>query len=215
MLETTSTEQHRDTSLYGIKPGFVRLLAPIRKNLARRGVSPTTVTLAAIPVEIAVAICLVIGARTPSALLLVPVLTVAWMALNALDGSLARTTGGVTSVGTVLNELVDRFGDLAVVWVAFIVAPPPVAATVGLAILTSELVAAIGWAATGHRHFRGPMGKPDRAAVVAVGSLAAIIWPVALTVAFVVIGVGAAIGVGVRTRAVIDVAHAIDAGDER
>jgi hypothetical protein len=99
--------------------------------------------------------------------------------------------------------------------VAFIVAPLPVAATVGLAILTSELVAAIGWAATGHRHFRGPMGKPDRAAVVAVGSLAAIIWPVALTVAFVVIGVGAAIGVGVRTRAVIDVAHAIDAGDER
>ncbi|MGI9643652.1 MAG: CDP-alcohol phosphatidyltransferase family protein [Acidimicrobiia bacterium] len=215
MLETTSTEQHRDTSLYGIKPGFVRLLDPIRKSLARRGVSPTTVTLAAVPVELTVAACLVIGVRAPFVLLLVPVLAVAWMALNALDGSLARATGGVTSVGTVLNELVDRFGDLVVVSVAFIVAPLPVAAGLGVAILSSELVAAIGWATTGHRHFRGPMGKPDRAAVLAVGSLAAIIWPGALTVAFVVIGVGAAIGLGVRTRAVIDVAHAIDVGDDR
>ena len=37
-------------------------------------------------------------------------------------------------------------------------------------ILTSELVAALDWAINGDRVFVGPMGKPDRAAVVAFGA---------------------------------------------
>ena len=70
MPRTTTTERP-DASLYGIKPRFVQALEPIRRTLDEHDVAPTTVTLAAIPVEVAVAVLLVVGTR--EAWLLTPV----------------------------------------------------------------------------------------------------------------------------------------------
>ena len=215
MSRSSQTAAHRDVSLYSLKSRFVQALEPIRRLLAARAVAPTTITIAAIPVEVAVALFLVVGSTESWFLVLVPFLTVCWMGLNALDGSLARSTGRATPRGAVINELVDRLGDILLICTAAIVTSAPLAALLAVMVLGSELVAAIGWAITGRRGFAGPMGKPDRAAVVAVGAVAAIVWSEALTAAFALVAVGSAIGLGVRTRAVLNPARSLESGDVR
>ena len=210
MRADTPIEQRPTSSIYAIKPRFVEMLEPLRVRLAGRGVSPTKVTLAAIPAEFAVAACLILGTRMPIVLLVVPPLTLVWMGLNALDGSLARSNGTSSVSGAALNELVDRLGDLIVVGTAFVLAPITISAAVAIGLLGSELVALIGWATTGLRRFDGPMGKPDRAATLAIGATLAVLWGPALTIAFAVIGMGSLAAIAVRTKAVIRVAGFAD-----
>lgn len=215
MSQVASTTIQPDVSLYGFKHRFVRALEPIRRLLDERGVQPTTVTMAAIPIEVAVAILMVAGTSESWLFAPVPILSLCWMGLNALDGSLARSTGRVTARGAVLNELVDRLGDVLLVAAAAFIVPIPLAAAVAVTVLGSELVAAIGWATTGRRGFAGPMGKPDRAAVVAVGAMVAAVWPGALSVAIALIALGSAVGLGVRAHAVLAHARSLDAGAGR
>ena len=210
MRTNPAIHQRRRVSLYGIKPRFVRALEPIRSWLEEWEIQPTTVTLLAIPVEIAAAASLVLGSVLHRFLILVPLLAVVWMGLNALDGSLARSTGRSTNVGAVLNELVDRLGDVVLVGAAFLIAPLAVSSVMAVGVLGAELVALIGWSVTGERNFPGPMGKPDRAATMSVGALAGIVWWPAVTVAFAVIGVASLIGAAVRMKSVIAAAGAMD-----
>ena len=114
-------------TLYSIKPTFVAALNPVRDRLVAEGVNPNSVTLAAIPVEIAVAVALIGGMAHAAVWLLVPPLALVWMALNALDGSLARTTNTSTVRGAVLNEFVDRGGDLLMLGAGFLIAPVAIA----------------------------------------------------------------------------------------
>lgn len=198
--ELQARTQPRQRSLYAIKPAFVAALEPIGHRLVASGVDPSTVTLAAIPVEVAAVAALVLGVHVPLTYLLVPPLVIAWMGLNAIDGFVARSTNRSTASGAVLNEFVDRSGDVLVIGAALILVPGPIAVMVAVGVLTSELVAAIGWAITGRRAFPGPMGKPDRAAMLAVGAVAALFWQPALTIAFMVIGIGSLIGIANRGR---------------
>ena len=197
-------------TLYSIKPAFVTALNPVRDGLAAAGVNPDRVTLAAVPVEIAVATALIGGMAHAAVWLLVPPLALVWMSLNALDGSLARKTNTSTAHGAVLNEFVDRGGDLLVLGAGFLIAPPAIAATALAAVAASEIAAAVGWAATGERHFPGPMGKPDRAAILAVGTAVAVLWTPAVTLAYLAIAVGAGAGVLIRSRHVLVAAHRAD-----
>lgn len=199
-------------SLYAIKPTFVAVLEPIGRRLAAGGVDPSTITLAAIPVEVAAVASLVLGVHVRFAYLLVPPLVIVWMGLNAIDGSVARSTNRSTASGAVLNEVVDRLGDLLIIGAALILVPAPIAVMVAVGVLTSELVAAIGWAITGQRAFPGPMGKPDRAAVLAAGAVAALLWQPALTIAFTVIGIGSLIGTVTRGRHAHGAARMLDGG---
>ena len=215
MSQVARTASQPDVSFYRFKPWFVLVLEPIRRLLEERGVSPTMVTMAAIPVEVAVALLLVAGTNESWLLTLVPVFALCWMGLNALDGSLARSTGRITVRGAVLNELVDRLGDVLLIAAAAFVVPVPLAAGLAISVLGSELVAAVGWATTGRRDFAGPMGKPDRAAVIAVGAMVAVVWPDALIAAMALIAIGSAIGVGVRGHSVLSRARSLDAGDRR
>lgn len=209
-MRTATQERGEARGLYAIKPMFVRALEPATRHAASLGISPSQVTAAAIPVEFATVIVLVTSTRIRELLLIVPVLALVWMALNAIDGALARSTGHSTARGAALNELVDRLGDLLLIGAAFIIAPAPVGAIVAIGILTSELVAALEWAIIGSRVFVGPMGKPDRVATVAVGSILTILWAPALIVAFVIIGVASCIGTIVRTRHLLAAANVRD-----
>lgn len=198
-----------------MKGSFVALLQPVVHRLAARGVPPTAVTLSAIPIETATIAVLLIGTRMRLVLLLVPPLVLMWMGSNAIDGVLARSTRGMTVVGAALNEFVDRLGDLLVIGGAYVIAPRPLALLVSVGLLATELVAAIGWAVVGRREFRGPMGKPDRAVVLALGALAGVVWPPALVGAFATIGVGCWIGTITRCFDVLVTARALDAGGPR
>jgi hypothetical protein len=79
-------------------------------------------------------------------------------------------------------------------------------------VAASEIVAAVGWATTGERIFTGPMGKPDRAAVLAAGATVAIVWFPALPLAFAVVAIGATASALVRTRSAFARATDIDGG---
>jgi CDP-diacylglycerol--glycerol-3-phosphate 3-phosphatidyltransferase len=154
-------------SIYALKPRFQALLRPLAAALARGGVTANQVTVAA------AAISLVLGAyvawRAPDTapFLWIPVWMFVRMAMNALDGMLAREFGQQSRLGAYLNELCDVISDAALYTPFALIepfAPGWVAAVIVLAVI-SEFAGVLGLAIGGTRRYDGPMGKSDRAFV--------------------------------------------------
>src|SRR3954462_5322273 len=99
-------------SVYDLKPRFQKLLRPLMKWLARHGFTPNAVTLISIIGSIAVGAAGSQAATHAALLLLLPAWLFARMALNAIDGMMARELGMATQLGAVLNELGDAVSDL-------------------------------------------------------------------------------------------------------
>ncbi|HEX9627620.1 MAG TPA: CDP-alcohol phosphatidyltransferase family protein [Acidiferrobacterales bacterium] len=161
-------------SIYDLKSAFQNLLRPVTRRLAAAGVTANQVTVAAMLLSFAggAAIALWPAARWP--LLLVPVILFARMALNAVDGMLAREHGMQSRLGAVLNELGDVLSDAAL-YLPFALVPGVAAggvvAVVVLALI-AEMTGVIGVQIGASRRYDGPMGKSDRALVFAVIALA-------------------------------------------
>ncbi len=188
-------------SLYAIKPKFVASLRGVVSWCDAHRVSPNAVTLSALPVALTAGVALVVGSSWPAAWTLVGPLMILLMAINAVDGSLARTTGQSTPRGAAINELVDRFGDLAVLLPAFVLVPGWAATSALVVTLLSEIVALVSWGAIGERGLVGLMGKPDRALTVAAGALAAlVVGPGAFLFAYLVVGLGSCVTALQRIR---------------
>ncbi|MGO4326617.1 CDP-alcohol phosphatidyltransferase family protein [Cupriavidus sp. 2TAF22] len=155
-------------TLYQIKPKFQALLRPLVKHLAARGVTANQVTLAA------AAGSLVIGALTaalawlPGVFLLMPLWLFLRMALNAIDGMLAREHGQQSVLGAYLNELGDIVSDLALILPFAMVAPFGAGEVMVFAVLAVivECAGLIGPLAGASRRYDGPLGKSDRALVL-------------------------------------------------
>jgi len=156
--------------LYRSKARFVGGLAPIVDALARRGVSPDAVTLAAIPVGLVAGACIFASPGLPWLLLVVPFLAALRLILNLLDGSLARRTGRTHARGEFYNEVGDRLTGLAfLVPVAFV--PGADQAMVLLGATGAVLASYTGLAtraAGGDRLYRGLLSKPGRMVLVSV-----------------------------------------------
>ena len=99
--------------LYASKAAVNRRLLPLVDRLAATGVTPDQVTVAAVPVAVLGGACLLASPAVPGLLLLVPLLVVARIVLNLLDGNLARRTGQSHPRGELYNEVGDRVADLA------------------------------------------------------------------------------------------------------
>lgn len=165
-------------SVYDIKPAFQSLLRPTCKRLAAAGVTANQVTLFAMLVSLLVGV--LVGGKAgdwPWLWLLLPVWLFLRMALNAIDGMLAREHHQASKLGALLNELGDVIADAGLylplaLTPAFSVAP--VTIFVLLAVLTEMTgVAAIQIGAS--RRYDGPMGKSDRALLIgAIGFLLAV-----------------------------------------
>ena len=163
--------------LYRSKGRIVGSLAPLVDGLARRGISPDAVTLAAIPVGAVAGACILASPAIPALLLAVPVLAAVRLVLNLLDGALARHTGRTHARGELFNEVGDRVTDLLfLVPVAFV--PGADRTTVLLGALGAVLASFIGLstrAAGGERLYRGILSKPGRMVLVSAFSVAAFI----------------------------------------
>ncbi len=163
-------------SIYDLKPRFQALLRPLVARLAARGVTANAVTLAAASLSILAGIALAVLAGHRASLVLLPVVLFLRMALNAIDGMLAREHRQKSRLGAVLNEVGDVVSDGAL-YLALVPALAPYGAhavpIVGFvfAALLSEFVGVLGEVIGGKRRYDGPMGKSDRAA--AIGLLAA------------------------------------------
>jgi CDP-diacylglycerol--glycerol-3-phosphate 3-phosphatidyltransferase len=151
-------------SVYGLKPAFQNLLRPTVNGLARAGVTANQVTVAALLLSLAAG-GLIVWARGGRMLLLLPAVLFARMALNAMDGMLAREHGQKSSLGAVLNELGDVIADVAL-YLPLALVPGfdarLVVVVVVLAILT-EMTGVIAVEIGASRRYDGPMGKSDRA----------------------------------------------------
>ncbi len=155
-------------SIYNMKPRFQQRLRPLMHGLASRGWRPNAITLFALYGSCGVGGLLVTAVYAPAVLLVLPVWLLVRMALNALDGMMARELHMATRRGAVLNELGDVLADAALYLpFALVYAPAQwgVIAFVLGAILT-EFCGVLGHALTGTRQYAGPMGKSDRAVLV-------------------------------------------------
>ena len=106
------------------------------------------------------------GARR-SVFLIIPVWLFVRMALNAIDGMLAREFDQKSVLGAYLNEIGDVVSDAALyIPFAFIApfGPLGIALVIVLATMT-ELAGVLGLSIGASRRYDGPMGKSDRAAV--------------------------------------------------
>lgn len=158
-------------SVYDLKPAFQRLLRPLCGALARAGVTANQVTVAAALLSIAAGALVAWRPAARWPLLLIPAVLLARMALNALDGMLAREHGQKSALGGILNELGDVVSDTALYLPLALVpgiAPWLVVILVLLAGLT-EMTGVVAVQIGASRRYDGPMGKSDRA--VALGAL--------------------------------------------
>jgi CDP-diacylglycerol--glycerol-3-phosphate 3-phosphatidyltransferase len=159
-------------SIYGLKPAFQNLLRPLVNGLARIGVSANQVTLAGLLLSL-VAGALIAWTRGGRMLLLLPAVLFVRMALNAMDGMLAREHDQKTSLGALLNELGDVIADTGLYLPLGLLpgfVPSLVVGVVVLSILT-EMTGVIAVQIGASRRYDGPFGKSDRAFVFGVMGL--------------------------------------------
>jgi CDP-diacylglycerol--glycerol-3-phosphate 3-phosphatidyltransferase len=152
-------------SIYQLKPRFQQLLRPFLNLLARIGVTPNQVTLAAMALSVGYGAALALAPQCMGLWLGLPFFLLLRMALNAIDGMLANATGNKTALGALLNELCDQVSDVALYLPAALLAGVS-SQLVVLVVVCALLVEFAGVLASSigvARRFDGPMGKSDRA----------------------------------------------------
>ncbi len=152
-------------SVYDLKPRFQALLRPLVDALARRGVTANQVTIAAVLLSLVGGALIAWRPFDSWPLLLLPLILLARMGLNAIDGMLAREHGQQSKLGAILNELGDVVSDAALylplAWVPMVWVPL-IGSVVVLAVI-SEMTGVVALQIGARRQYQGPMGKSDRA----------------------------------------------------
>ncbi|MFD0985974.1 CDP-alcohol phosphatidyltransferase family protein [Methyloligella solikamskensis] len=162
-------------SIYDLKPKFQALLRPLCDWLVARGATANGVTLAALALSFAHGVWLAAAPGAVLPLVLLPVTLFLRMALNAIDGMMAREHGQKSKLGALLNEISDVAADAAL-YLPFALIPGVYGLLVVLVVVVgiiSEMTGALGPMVGAARHYEGPFGKSDRA--FAFGLLAVLI----------------------------------------
>ncbi|MBB6407878.1 CDP-alcohol phosphatidyltransferase family protein [Mesorhizobium sangaii] len=170
-------------TLYALKPAFQGRLRPLVNRLAAIGVTANSITILAALMSIAAGTAIAILHEWRS-LLLVPVVMFVRMALNAVDGMLAREHGQASTLGMYLNEFCDVVSDLALIlpFAAFPQFSPWGVVAFALAAVLTEFAGVLCIAAGIGRNYAGPFGKSDRALALGVVAVlcAAGLWPASI-----------------------------------
>ena len=154
-------------SIYALKPRFQALLRPMVRALYGAGITANQVTLLACGISVALGVVLYAIGQPHWAFALVPLWMLLRMALNAIDGMLAREFGQKSLLGGYLNELTDVVSDAAL-YLPFVWVMPFTGLQIGMLIwmaALSELAGVLGVVAGASRRYDGPFGKSDRAFV--------------------------------------------------
>jgi CDP-diacylglycerol--glycerol-3-phosphate 3-phosphatidyltransferase len=170
-------------SIYQLKPRFQNLLRPLVQRLFDRGITANQVTLGACAISLVVGGLAAVFAAHAWVFALIPLWMIVRMALNAIDGMLAREFGQKSRLGAYLNELTDVIADSAL-FLPFALLPEVnlvLVVLVTLLAIFSEYAGVLGPMVGASRRYDGPMGKSDRAfcfgvlgAGVAIGWLSAL-----------------------------------------
>lgn len=193
-------------TLYSIKPAFQNLLRPVAAQLVARGVTANIVTFAAAIMSVAAGLLFAWFHSTPSIFWLLPCVLFLRMALNAIDGMMAREFAQASRLGVYLNELTDVVADTALILPFALLAPIPAWGVVLFALLAAmtEYAGVLAVMAGGSRRYDGPFGKSDRA--LALGVISVLIatntnWPAVFAWLFPLMALLSALTIINRVRA--------------
>ncbi|STQ91483.1 CDP-alcohol phosphatidyltransferase family protein [Iodobacter fluviatilis] len=153
-------------SIYQLKSRFQSLLRPLCTLIARLGISANQVTLFAMMASILMGLWLSLQSDSRLPWLILPLFLLLRMALNAIDGMLAREFNQQSALGGILNEVGDVVSDIALYLPFCLISNQPawIILAVFLAFLT-EFIGVLGPSMGAARRYDGPMGKSDRAFV--------------------------------------------------
>jgi CDP-diacylglycerol---glycerol-3-phosphate 3-phosphatidyltransferase len=152
-------------SIYDLKPKFQGLLRPITRSLVNLGVTANQVTVFAAVLSIGAGTCLVVWPAEQWPLLMIPGMLFVRMALNAIDGMLAREHDMKSDLGAVLNEIGDVVSDSALYLPLALLSGFRSELIVAIVLLSviSEMTGVVAVQIGASRRYEGPMGKSDRA----------------------------------------------------
>lgn len=155
-------------SIYEIKPKFQQLLMPIVDWMRKIGMTPNQVTILALLLSIVTGIILSIFHENKWIYILMPIVMFVRMALNAIDGVMAKKYQMKSHLGLLLNEIGDVISDLFL-FIPFVF----IAEDYGIGIMLfislsiiSEMAGVTVQVIGSSRRYDGPMGKSDRAFIV-------------------------------------------------
>ncbi|PTK03517.1 hypothetical protein BUZ87_00945 [Mammaliicoccus sciuri] len=155
-------------SIYEIKPKFQQLLMPIVDWMRKIGMTPNQVTILALVLSIVTGIILSIFHENKWIYILMPIVMFVRMALNAIDGVMAKKYQMKSHLGFLLNELGDVISDLFL-FIPFVF----IAEDYGIGIMLfislsiiSEMAGVTVRVIGSSRRYDGPMGKSDRSFIV-------------------------------------------------
>jgi phosphatidylglycerophosphate synthase len=165
-------------TLYSIKPAFQALLRPLMFFLDRHGVTANHITLTAIIMSLFAGALLIIIPYHEIFFLLPAVLFIR-MALNALDGMLARECNQASRLGAILNEIGDVISDIALYLPFIFVAGSQFWLVLALLFGTvlTEFCGLLAQTLNQTRSYAGPLGKSDRALLFGCWGLCLALWP--------------------------------------
>lgn len=171
-------------TLYALKPAFQDRLRPLVGKLAAIGVTANGITILAALLSVAAGTAIAALPDWRAPLFLIPVVLFVRMALNAIDGMLAREHGQASILGMYLNEICDVVSDLALIlpFAAFPQFGAWGVVAFAIAAALTEFAGVLGIAAGVGRNYAGPFGKSDRALALGVVAVlaAAGLWPAAI-----------------------------------
>jgi len=169
-------------SIYDLKPKFQNLLRPLVIKLEQRGVTANQVTLTACAISVILGLILTALSGYHWLFILIPIWLFVRMALNAIDGMLAREFNQKSRLGGYLNEITDVVSDAAL-YLPFAFIYPFDGLQIGLIIWLSaltEFCGVLGQVQGKTRRYDGPLGKSDRAFLFGVLGLVYVFAPTLL-----------------------------------
>lgn len=152
-------------TIYDIKPQFQALLRPLTQRLAVIGVTANQVTVAAAVLSVVAGSLIALWPDRKWPLLILPATLFIRMALNAIDGMLAREHGMKSRLGAVLNELGDVVSD-ASLYLPLALVPgmsAPLIVLITILAIIGEMTGVVSVQIGAGRRYDGPLGKSDRA----------------------------------------------------
>ncbi|WP_392552757.1 CDP-alcohol phosphatidyltransferase family protein [Orbus wheelerorum] len=152
-------------SIYQLKSRFQALLRPFVKKLYDYSITANQITLVACLGSLFVTLIVICTLPDRWILWLIPVWMFIRMALNAIDGMLAKEFGQKSNLGAYLNELCDVVSD-SLLFIILFYLPDISWILVVILIISSfltEYAGVLGPLIGSSRRYDGPMGKSDRA----------------------------------------------------
>lgn len=160
-------------SVYKLKPKFQQLLTPVLLFLNKKQITANQITISSILLSVIIGVLFWNADVSNWFYLSLPIGLLIRMALNALDGMMARKFSQTSKLGEVLNEVGDIVSDMIIFFPLIKFQPESLYLIIVFIILSiiNEFAGLLGKVVGKERRYEGPMGKSDRALILGIYGL--------------------------------------------